>query len=169
MTDPDRILIESTRTHRGRLVSAFVHGPQERRRQVNNGGKRILGSSILAAVIGIGCLGTSWVLDILDRQRNETAITSFTEALAANPMRPTDDMPEDEDTGFLIDLSTGTLVDPRTGFPVDPDTGLVVDPDGRFIDPRISWYLDPETGYYTDPASGVTIDPTTLRVVTEED
>jgi hypothetical protein len=165
MTDLDRTLIESTRTHRGRLLSAFVHGRRERRRRVNTNAGRFIGSVVVAAVACAGCLGTAFVLDILERQRNEQAVAAFRDALEANPIAPTDERPRDEQTGFLRDPETGTLIDPQTGFHVDPRTLLATDPQGRTIDPRIDWYYDEATGYYTDPASGVTIDPRTLSVV----
>lgn len=168
MTDIDRNLLEATRSHRSRLASAFVFGRQSERRPVQTNVGRMTGSVILAAVVCIGCVGTSFVLDLLERNRNEAAVTAFQQALASNPIQPTAEMPEDETTGFLIDPTTGDFIDPQTGFRVDPESLLATDQEGRTIDPRIDWFFDPETGYYTDPTSGITIDPATLQVVEEQ-
>ena len=165
MTDLDVTLIESTKTHRSRLVSAFVHGEREHRRRVKNNAGRLVGSVVVAAVACAGCLGTAFVLDLLERQREEAAVASFREALESNPLPASDERPLDEETGLLRDTETGALIDPKTGFTVDPDTMLATDPQGRTIDPRIGWYYDEETGHYTDPESGITVDPGTLEVV----
>ena len=167
MTDPDRVLIETTRTHRHRLASALAFGPLDQRRPVNTNLRRFVGSVVLAAVAGVGCLGFSFVVDILQDRREEQAIAAFRAALATNPIQPTAEMPEDPATGFLEDPWSDDLIDPQTGFVVDRETGLARDPAGRTIDPRLDWYLDPDTGLYTDPASGITIDPRTLTVVEE--
>lgn len=169
MTDIDRNLLEATKAHRTRMTSAFVFGRQRERRAVQTNVGRVTGSVVLAAVVCIGCVGTSFVLDLLERNRNEAAITAFQEALASNPIQPTDDMPEDEATGFLVDPNSDDLIDPQTGFRVDRETMLATDLEGRTIDPRLDWFFDPETGFYTDPTSGITIDPTTLQVVEEQD
>ncbi|GEK81475.1 hypothetical protein [Agrococcus baldri] len=169
MTDIDRNLLEATKSHRTRLASAFVFGRQRERRAVQTNVGRVTGSIVLAAVVCIGCIGTSFVLDLLESNRNEAAITAFQEALASNPIQPTDEMPEDEATGFLVDPASDDLIDPQTGFRVDRETMLATDLEGRTIDPRLDWFFDPQTGYYTDPTSGITIDPTTLQVVEEQD
>lgn len=168
MTDRDRILVESTRTHRERLSSALSFGALEQRRKVNTNVRRFIGSVVIAAVAGVGCLGFSFVVNLLDNRKEDQAVASFRAALAANPIPETPDMPLDPETGFLADPVSGNFIDPQTGFFVDRETGLAEDPDGNVIDPRIDWYLDTETGYYTDPATGVTIDPATQRVVEEE-
>lgn len=168
MIESDRVLIETTRTHRDRLASAFAFGDLERRRRVNTNLRRFIGSVVLAAVICVGCVGVSFVLDLLQGQREEEALASFRAAQAANPIPPDDRLVEDEETGFLRDTQTGELIDPQTGFVVDEDTGLARDPDGNTIDPRLDWFYDTSTGFYTDPETGVTIDPTTMQVVEEE-
>jgi hypothetical protein len=165
----DKIVIETTRTHRSRLASALAFGPLGRRRPVNSNLRRLLGSVVLAAVVCVGCLGFSFVVNLLTTQREDAAVASFQQARSTNPIPPSDTLVEDEETGFLRDTETGELIDPRTGFVVDPDTLLATAPDGRTVDPRTGWYLDPSTGYYTDPESGITIDPDTLQVVDEED
>jgi hypothetical protein len=166
--DADRIVIETTRTHRDRLMSALAFGALDRRRRVNTNVRRLLGSVVVAAVGGVGCLGFSFVVDQLQDRREAQAVAAFRAALATNPIQPTTDMPADPLTGFLEDPRSDDLIDPQTGFVVDRETGLARDPDGHIIDPRIDWFLDPGTGLYTDPATGITIDPVTLRVVEEE-
>ncbi|MCW3156889.1 OCRE domain-containing protein [Micropruina sonneratiae] len=161
----EQILIETSRTHRQRLGSALAFGELPDRRRANNNAKRAVGSIVAAAVACAACVGTSFVVDLLGRQKQEQAVASFRAALAANPLKPGGDWVEDERTGFLRNRRTKVLVDPQTGYVVDPRTGLSRDPDGRLIDPRIDWYIDPETGYYTDPATGLTIDPRTQQIV----
>ena len=165
MTDLDQVLLESTRTHRSRLVAALVHGPVRARRPVNDNRKRFVGSVVLTAVIGVGCLGFSFVMDLLESNREKAALSAFRQAQSANPLQPSEFLVPEEGTGFLRDAESGDLLDPRTGFVIDEATGYATDQDGRTIDPRTSWFVDPDTGYYTDPASGVTIDPVTTRIV----
>lgn len=165
MQQSEQILIDTTRTHRQRMAAALAFGRLEERRKPNTNAKRVVGSVVLAAVVCAACVGTSFVTDLLTRQREEQAVTAFRAALAANPLKPGGDWVEDEPTGFLKNRRTGVLIDPQTGFPVDRDSGLSRDPQGRLIDPRIDWYIDPATGYYTDPATGLTIDPRTQRIV----
>ncbi|KJL47708.1 hypothetical protein RS84_02507 [Microbacterium hydrocarbonoxydans] len=168
MIDYDQTLLESTRTHRERLTAAFVHGEQRNRRTVNSNLRRLTGSIVLGAVLCAACLGTGFVLNILQTQREDKAVAAYRAAIAASPLEPGERLAEDQDSGLLIDTTTGTLIDPRTGFVIDPDTGWATDPQGRIIDPRTGWFVDPETGLRTDPATGVTIDPDTLDVVDSE-
>lgn len=168
MSDPDRTLIESTRTHRERLLAALVHGSLTARRKVTTNVPRLLGSFIIAAVLGLGCVGAGFVIGYLEQQRNEKAVTAFQEALSSNPLEPGDGLVEDEETGLLYDPERDEYIDPETGFVVDPDTMLARDPQGRLVDTRTKWYYDPASGHYTDPATGVTIDPRTLTVVEEK-
>ncbi len=167
MSKDDQILIDATRVHRARLASALSFGSLDQRRTINNNVKRFIGSVVLAAVAGVGCLGFSFVVGMLHGKKETEAISSFRSALAQNPIEPTDNMPLDPDTGFLKNNVTGELIDPKTGFKIDPTNGLVKDPDGNHLDPRLNWYIDLETGYYTDPETGVTIDPATQHVVKE--
>lgn len=163
----DKILIETTKTHRARLSSALSYGPLGRRRPVNSNAKRLIGSVVLAAVVGVGSIGYGFVANLLLQQRENAAVTAFQQAMASNPLPETDTRTLDEETGFLVDSVTGEWIDPRTGFVIDPDTMLATDPRGNIIDPRLGWYFDPETGLYTDPATGVTIDPVTMEPVRE--
>lgn len=163
----DKILIETTKTHRARLSAALSYGPLGRRRSVNTNSKRLIGSIVLAAVAGVACTGYGFVSDLLLRQRERAAVEAFQAAMASNPLPETETRILDTETGFLVDSETGQWIDPQTGFVVDPDTMLATDPDGNLIDPRLDWYYDPATGYYRDPATNVWIDPSTLEVVRE--
>lgn len=165
MIDYDKALLESVTTHRGRLAAAFVHGEQRDRRPVNNNLRRLMGSVILAAVACAACLGTGFVLNIIQTQKETTAITAYRQAIASSPIQPGNGLTEDEGTGLLRDRRSGAFIDPKTGFEVDPKTGWATDPQGRKVDIRTGWFVDPATGNFTDPASGLTIDPDTLTVV----
>ena len=64
----DSVLLESVRTHRARLRGAFLLGTLAGRRTVNDNVKRMIGSLVLAAVVGAGCVGTSFVTNFLADQ-----------------------------------------------------------------------------------------------------
>ncbi len=165
---PDKILIETTKTHRNRLASALSHGPLGRRRPVNTNLKRLMGSIVLAAVAGVACIGFGFVSNLLLQQKEDAALASFQSAMAANPLPDTEEWVTNEDTGFQENAATGEVRDPTTGFLID-ENGYAVDPEGNLIDPRLDWLIDPATGYYTDPVSGITIDPVTRTVIREDD
>lgn len=67
----DSVLIETTRTHRARLVAAFLFGELEERRTVSDNVKRFIAGVVVAAVISAGCVGTALVLDFLDQQAQQ--------------------------------------------------------------------------------------------------
>ena len=128
MSEADRTLIDTTRAHRERMLGALAHGPQATRRVVNTNVGRMLGSVILGAVICCACLGTSFVVNLLEDRKQQEAISAFQAAAAANPVQPGGTVVKDEATGFLLDQATGQYTDPRTGFVVDPATGYATDP-----------------------------------------
>ncbi len=64
----DTVLLETVRTHRARLLSAFLYGELSERRLANDNVKRLIGSIVLAAVVCTGCVGFSLVTSILARQ-----------------------------------------------------------------------------------------------------
>lgn len=68
MPNRDAILLETVKTHRARLSSAFVHGELTERRRANDNVRRLVGSVVLAAVLCAGCVGYSFVASILGRQ-----------------------------------------------------------------------------------------------------
>lgn len=164
MIDRDRVLLESTRTHRERVGAAVLFGALDERRGVPTNVRRFVGSVVLAAVACVGCVGFSFVADLLEQRREDQAVASLRAAMAANPLVESSDLVADPGSGLLRDVQTGELVDPRTGFAVDRRTGMLVDPGGRLVDPRTGWFVDAETGNLTDPSSGVTVDPVTMRV-----
>jgi hypothetical protein len=67
-TNRDTILLETVRTHRARLLSAFLYGELTERRLANDNLKRLIGSIVLAAVVCTGCVGFSLVTSIMARQ-----------------------------------------------------------------------------------------------------
>lgn len=71
--DRDVVLLETVRTHRARLLAAFLFGDLEERRVVNDNRKRVIGSMVLAAVVCAGCVGFSFVTTLLAEQAAERA------------------------------------------------------------------------------------------------
>jgi hypothetical protein len=67
-TNRDAILLETVKTHRARLLSAFLHGELAERRLGQDNLKRLLGSVVLAAVICTGCVGFSLVTSLIASQ-----------------------------------------------------------------------------------------------------
>ena len=67
-TNRDTILLETVRTHRARLLSAFLYGELAERRLGQDNLKRLLGSVVLAAVICTGCVGFSLVTSLIASQ-----------------------------------------------------------------------------------------------------
>jgi hypothetical protein len=67
-TNRDTILLETVKTHRGRLLSAFLYGELAERRLGQDNLKRLLGSVVLAAVICTGCVGFSLVTSLIASQ-----------------------------------------------------------------------------------------------------
>ena len=88
----DSILLESVSTHRRRLRQAFVLGRLADRRLVNDNVKRFIGSVVLAAVVGVGCLGYSFVTNALaqqaaQQQAQQNPLSTLTPT--PTPTRPT--------------------------------------------------------------------------------
>lgn len=69
----DAILLESVKTHRARLRGAFLIGELAERRDVNDNVRRLIGSTVLAAVICAGCVGTSFVINAITSQANQSS------------------------------------------------------------------------------------------------
>jgi hypothetical protein len=67
-TNRDTILLETVRTHRARLLSAFLYGELAERRLGQENLKRLLGSVVLAAVICTGCVGFALVTSLIASQ-----------------------------------------------------------------------------------------------------
>lgn len=68
MPNRDLILLETVKTHRARLASAFVFGELTRRRLANDNVRRLIGGIIAAAVLCVGCVGFSFVSGLLGSQ-----------------------------------------------------------------------------------------------------
>ena len=64
----DTILLETVRTHRARLLAAFLFGELSERRVAGDNVKRLIGSIVLAAVVCTGCVGFSLITSVLARQ-----------------------------------------------------------------------------------------------------
>ena len=64
----DTILLETVRTHRARLLAAFLHGELDERRVVNDNVRRFIASMVLAAIAAAGCVGAGFVIDFLQQQ-----------------------------------------------------------------------------------------------------
>lgn len=151
MIDRDKILVEATRTRRQRLMSALTFGGLPDRRTVTDNIGRFVGSAVLAAAIGAGCLGGSFIVDTLQEQRMTTTSNDYRSAVQG-----------------AAELEAGATADPRTGYPLDADTGWAIAPDGTAYDPRSGWQVDTGTGRLIDPTTKYEIDPQTLQVHPKE-
>jgi cation transporter-like permease len=77
-TDPDVILLETIRTHRSRLRSAFIYGELTERRVVDDNWRRFIASIVVAAVVCAGCVGASFVGHLLSATPSGGASTVST-------------------------------------------------------------------------------------------
>ena len=64
----DTILLETVKTHRARLQSAFLYGELADRRLGQDNLKRLLGSVVLAAVVCTGCVGFALITSLIATQ-----------------------------------------------------------------------------------------------------
>ena len=64
----DAILLETVKTHRARLLAAFLFGEMAERRIANDNVKRVIGSIVLAAVACAACVGVGFVGHLLGAQ-----------------------------------------------------------------------------------------------------
>jgi hypothetical protein len=81
----DAVLLETVRTHRARLLAAFLFGELAERRVVNENIKRLLGSVVLAAVACAGCVGFALVTSLLASQAAQKAAQARQTGGAATP------------------------------------------------------------------------------------
>ncbi|MFV0428716.1 MAG: hypothetical protein ACK5KO_04735 [Arachnia sp.] len=147
MIDRDRVLVETAKTRRQRLLSSLTFGRMQDRRIARNNLGRFIGSVILAAVISAVCVGYAFVIHTLDSQAISQAQTNYANALRnAQPL-------EEGDT-------TDT-----NGRPIDPETGWVSGPYGTWYDPLTGWQIDPENGYVIDASTQWEINPATGKAV----
>ena len=85
----DTVLLETVKTHRARLLSAFLYGELAERRLGQDNIKRLLGSVVLAAVVCTGCIGFSLVTSLLARQA--AAQKASQQQTSTNPVPGIDD------------------------------------------------------------------------------
>jgi preprotein translocase subunit SecG len=71
MPDRDLILLETVKTHRARLVSAFLSGELAERRVINDNLRRLVGGIVLAAVFCAGSIGFSFISAQLGKQNRQ--------------------------------------------------------------------------------------------------
>lgn len=94
--DRDVVLLETVRTHRGRLLAAFLFGDLEERRIVNDNRKRVIGSMVLAAVVCAGCVGFSFVTTLLADQAAERAQQQQQQVVVRSPSPTPSPTPSDD-------------------------------------------------------------------------
>jgi hypothetical protein len=94
--DRDAVLLETVKTHRARLLAAFLFGDLEERRVVNDNSKRLIGSIVLAAVICAGCVGFAFVSNLLAEQAAEKEASSQVSTPISTTPTPTP-TPDSED------------------------------------------------------------------------
>jgi hypothetical protein len=85
----DTILLETVRTHRARLLSAFLHGELDERRVVNDNVRRFIASIVLAAVASAGCVGAGFVIDFLAAQAAEQELQQQQQEQLQQQLNPT--------------------------------------------------------------------------------
>jgi cation transporter-like permease len=66
--DRDLVLVETVRTHRARLVAAFLYGELTRRRRTDENLRRFACGIVLAAFVGVGCIAYAVVSAYLGGQ-----------------------------------------------------------------------------------------------------
>lgn len=74
--DTDTVLLESARVHRARLRAAFLHGGLGERRSTNDNVRRLIGSTVVAAVACAGCAGWSFVQANLPSTTSTSSLSS---------------------------------------------------------------------------------------------
>ena len=75
--DRDLVLVETVRTHRARLVAAFLHGGLTQRRPANDNLRRLAVGIVLAAVACVGCIGYALISTYLADHQSGTAVTQI--------------------------------------------------------------------------------------------
>jgi hypothetical protein len=85
----DTILLETVRTHRARLLSAFLHGELDERRVVNDNVRRFVVSMVLAAIAAAGCVGAGFVMDFLATQAAQQELQQQQQEELQQQLNPT--------------------------------------------------------------------------------
>ncbi|MCG7416841.1 MULTISPECIES: hypothetical protein [Microbacterium] len=81
----DTVLIEQAKIQRMRLGSALVYGHIGERRTVNDHGKRLMGSIVVAAIACAACVGVSFVSQLLTERAEQANSTVQTPTGAVTP------------------------------------------------------------------------------------
>ena len=81
----DTVLIEQAKIQRMRLGSALVYGHIGERRTVNDHGKRLMGSIVVAAIACAACVGVSFVSQLLTERAEQAHSTVQTPTGAVTP------------------------------------------------------------------------------------
>lgn len=156
----DTVLLETVKTHRARLLSAFLYGELAERRLGQDNIKRLLGSVVLAAVVCTGCVGFSLVTSLLASQ---AAAKQASQQTSANPVPGIDDQAYAADyfdrphsRGWAAAEVGGTwrTSGPATDYAVRAGVGLIQVPKGAS---RVA-YLAAATREAADVTSTVAID-----------
>ncbi len=85
----DAILLETVKTHRARLLAAFLFGEMAERRVANDNIRRVIGSVVLAAVACAACVGVGFVGNLLGSQAATDPTTGLPIATPAATAQPT--------------------------------------------------------------------------------
>lgn len=97
-SDHDVVLLETVKTHRSRLRAAFLFGELSERRVANDNVRRVIGSMVLAAVLCAGCVGVSFVVDLLQQRAAAAAQTQIMQNPTPTPSAtPTPSTPAEVD------------------------------------------------------------------------
>ncbi|MBA8793640.1 hypothetical protein FHX74_001245 [Friedmanniella endophytica] len=99
MPNRDLILLETVKTHRARLASAFVYGELAERRVTNDNVRRLIGGIVLAAVACAICVGFSFVSSLLGQQA-QAARDQAAQGPATGPVAASDTFDRQVDTGW---------------------------------------------------------------------
>lgn len=131
MPNRDAILLETVRTHRTRLASAFVHGELTERRLANDNVRRFVGGIVLTAVLCAGCVGFSFVASVLGKQAAD-AQTQAGLGPATGPVFVADTFDRRTQRGWGSAERGGrwTTSGDRDDFSTDDGDARVVVPDG---------------------------------------
>ena len=162
----DTILLETVKTHRDRLLAAFLYGQLTERRVVNDNIKRLIGSVVLGAVICSVCVGYSLVTSLIAKQNatKPTPTANVTPGISDQPYA-SDNFDRTRRRGWGNAETGGgwATSGPVTAYAVRGGAGIVEVPAGRTRTIRLPGVLRESA----DLTTGVTVDqfPATVRVV----
>lgn len=126
MPDRDLVLLETVKTHRARLVSAFLSGELAERRVINDNVRRLIGGVVVAAVFCAACVGFSFVSAQLGKQ---AAQQKQQQGLgpATGPVFASDTFDRNRATGWGAAERGGTwrLAGPASSYAVADGAGVI--------------------------------------------